>query len=103
MGCCAEGSRARSRRPWPRLGRGAGRWGLCVGRPQSRSFLAVGMDWASRVTTIALEFALPPLLGTLADRGLGTSGPWCTILGAVLGFAVGMMHVLRLAKNPPDA
>jgi ATP synthase protein I len=73
-----------------------------VGRPQSRSFLAVGMDWAARVTTIALEFALPPLLGSLADRWLLIS-PWLTVVGAVLGFVVGMMHVLRLAHEPPPS
>jgi F0F1-type ATP synthase assembly protein I len=58
------------------------------------------MEWAARVTTIALEFALPPLLGAGADRWCGTA-PWLTVAGAVLGFAVGMMHVLRLAKEPP--
>jgi hypothetical protein len=71
-----------------------------VGRPQSRSFLAVGMDWAARVTTIALEFALPPLLGFWADRWCGTV-PWLSVTGAVLGFAAGMLHVLRLAQDPP--
>ena len=66
--------------------------------PESRSILAVGMEWASRATTIGLEFALPPLLGSLADRWWKT-GPWLTVVGAVLGFAVGMMHVLRLARE----
>ena len=58
------------------------------------------MDWASRVTTIALEFALPPLIGAGADAWLKTA-PWITVVGAVLGFAVGMMQVLRLAHEPP--
>jgi hypothetical protein len=58
------------------------------------------MDWASRVTTIALEFALPPLLGAWADSRWST-GAWFTVLGALLGFAVGMMQILRLAKKPP--
>ncbi|MEA2631175.1 MAG: synthase protein [Chloroflexota bacterium] len=65
-------------------------------RPESRSILAVGMEWASRATTIGLEFALPPLLGAACDRWWKTS-PWLTVIGAVLGFAVGMMHVLRIA------
>jgi hypothetical protein len=74
--------------------------GVEVGRPPSRSFLAVGVDWAARVTTIALEFALPPLLGYWADGRFGTA-PWLSVTGAILGFAVGLMHVLRLAKEPP--
>jgi ATP synthase protein I len=71
-----------------------------VSRPESRSTLAAGLDWASRATSIALEFALPPLLGAWADRAWGT-GPWLTVLGAALGLAAGMVHVLRLAKPRP--
>ena len=56
------------------------------------------MEWASRATTIGLEFALPPLLGALGDRRWKTA-PWLTVVGAVLGFAVGMMHILRLARE----
>jgi ATP synthase protein I len=69
-----------------------------VGPPESRSVLAVGMEWAARITTIGLEFALPPLLGSWADRWCRT-GPWLMIVGAVLGFGVGMMHVLQLARQ----
>ncbi len=69
-----------------------------VGRPQARSFLAIGMEWASRATTIGLEFALPPLLGAWGD-GRWKTGPWLTVVGAVLGFAAGMMHVLQLART----
>jgi ATP synthase protein I len=69
-----------------------------VKRPEPRSILSVGLEWASRATTIGLEFALPPLLGVLIDRRWET-GPWATVVGAVLGFAVGMMHVLRLARE----
>jgi len=67
-----------------------------VPQPERRSSLSVGMEWASRVSTIGLEFALPPLAGAGLDRWWGSS-PWATVIGAVLGFAVGMMHVLRIA------
>ena len=66
------------------------------------SILSVGMQWASRVTTVGLEFALPPLLGVWLDRWWGTT-PWATVVGAVLGFAVGMMHILRIAREAPGS
>jgi F0F1-type ATP synthase assembly protein I len=58
------------------------------------------MDWAARVTTIALVFVVPPSLGAWADRSWGT-GPWLAVSGAILGFAAGMSQLLRLAKEPP--
>ncbi len=67
-------------------------------RPEPRSILAVGMQWATRATTLGLEFALPPLFGVLLDRHWRLA-PLATVLGAILGFAVGMMHVLRIARE----
>lgn len=69
-----------------------------VERPESRSSLALGMEWASRVTTIGLEFALPVALGYGVDAWLHTT-PAGTIIGAVLGFAAGMSHTLRMARQ----
>jgi F0F1-type ATP synthase assembly protein I len=70
-----------------------------VTRPEEpRSSLAVGIEWASRVSTVGLTFVVPPLLGHLADRGMGTS-PVGLLIGAVLGFAVGMMSILRIARE----
>jgi ATP synthase protein I len=65
---------------------------------EPRSKLAVGLEWASRVTTVGLEFALPPLLGALLDRRLGSS-PVGVLGGAVLGFSVGMVHLLAIARE----
>ena len=64
----------------------------------SRSPLAVGIMWASRATTIGLEFALPAVLGIFIDRWWGTR-PAATLVGAVLGFAVGMVHLMRIARE----
>jgi len=60
------------------------------------------MDWGTRVTAIGLEFALPAFLGFGLDRLWGTA-PWMTILGAFLGVGMGMLHVIRLASEPPGS
>jgi len=69
-----------------------------VPQPERRSNLSIGIEWASRVSTVGLEFALPPLGGAYLDHRAGTT-PWLTLLGVVLGFAVGMMHILRIARG----
>ena len=74
-------------------------WESCVTRSdESRSKLAVGMDWAARASSIGLEFVLPTLLGAYLDSKFGSS-PLCVVLGAFLGFGVGMTHILRIAKD----
>jgi ATP synthase protein I len=69
-----------------------------VDRPEPRSAVAAGIEWASRITTVGLEFALPPLLGWALDRWWGIM-PVATVVGAILGFAAGMMHLLRIARD----
>lgn len=66
----------------------------------SQSQLSLGLEWSSKITTIGLEFSIPALLGFGVDRWLRTS-PAATVAGAVLGFVVGMMHTLRLARQAP--
>ncbi|QDV51115.1 AtpZ/AtpI family protein [Gimesia fumaroli] len=65
---------------------------------RSQSSLVEAHRWVSRLTTVSLEMALPAFLGHWLDGKWGTS-PWLTALGAVLGFAVGMTHLLRMAKD----
>jgi hypothetical protein len=87
--------------PKPRPARGVapGAEELRVNRSDvPRSILSVGMEWASRVTTVGLEFAVPPLLGALFDRWRGTS-PVGVLTGVALGFALGMNHLLRFARE----
>ena len=62
--------------------------------------LVLAMQWVSRVTTISLEMVLPGLLGYWADQQWN-SEPVLLVLGVILGFSVGMWHLVKLAKWPP--
>ena len=55
------------------------------------------MQWVTQITTVSLEMALPPSLGYWADKHWQTE-PWLVSLGAVLGFWVGMRHLLQMTK-----
>jgi hypothetical protein len=73
-------------------------------RPEPQSVVSQGIRWATRATSIGLEFALPALLGGYLDRSWKT-GSTMTVAGALLGFLAGMTHVLAIAraeaKTPP--
>lgn len=76
-----------------------GKLGLCVvDRRVTPSVLSVGIAWASRITTLALEFSIPVVIGVALDRWWRT-GPLFTVSGAVLGFGLFMLHTLRMAKE----
>jgi len=69
-----------------------------IQKPDPRSAVSIGLDWGTRITSIGLEFALPAFLGFGLDRWWKTS-PWMTLIGAFLGLATGMTHVIRLGVN----
>ena len=71
-----------------------------VEQPEPRSPLGVGLELASRVTTIGLEFALPAAAGYGLDSWLG-SMPAATVCGVIIGFVVGMLHAVRMARDMP--
>jgi len=73
-----------------------------VEQRESQTPLAVGIEWASRISTIGLEFALPPALGYGVDSWLRTT-PAATLAGAVLGFLVGMWQIMRMARQLPGS
>jgi F0F1-type ATP synthase assembly protein I len=60
--------------------------------------MVVGMYWVQQITSIAVEMALPAGLGLLADQHWGT-GPWLVAVGALLGFAAALWHLLKIAKR----
>lgn len=60
--------------------------------------MVVAMNWVSQITTIGLEMSLPALGGNWLDNRWGTS-PWLVCVGAVIGFALGMWHLMQLART----
>lgn len=60
------------------------------------------MAWASRITTIAIGFVVPAMLGHALDQWLG-SRPLGILVGAGLGFALGMVQLLRIARGETQA
>jgi len=69
---------------------------------RSDSNVSAGVRWAHRITTVGLEFALPPLGGAYLDRRWGM-GSLLTIVGAILGFLMGMTHLLLIARETAKA
>ncbi|MEN6451120.1 MAG: AtpZ/AtpI family protein [Thermoguttaceae bacterium] len=63
--------------------------------------LVAAMLWTSRITSIALEMAVPGLLGYWLDRRLGT-GLVLLLVGVAIGFATGILSLIRLTREPPD-
>lgn len=66
---------------------------------EPRSPLSAGLEWSSRIGTLGLEFVVPALLGHYLDGRMGTN-PVGLLVGMTLGFAAGMMHILRIARGP---
>lgn len=64
----------------------------------SRELLALGWAMTSEGLGLGLEFLLPTLLGLLLDQRWNST-PWATLIGTVLGFTVGMLHIARIARK----
>lgn len=82
----------------------AGAWRLrAVPRPvhvtENRSGpppLAAAMEWVAKITTVALEMFLPAIGGRYLDGRFGTQ--YWVLVGLVLGFVVGMWHLLQMTR-----
>jgi len=60
--------------------------------------LVEALQWTSRITMIALEMAVPGVIGYWLDRRLGT-GFLLLLLGVIAGFATGMISLVNLARQ----
>lgn len=64
-----------------------------------RNAVARGYALASQATSIGLQMAIPTVVGWWIDSKWKTT-PGFLIGGVVLGFAVAMLEIVRLAKGP---
>jgi F0F1-type ATP synthase assembly protein I len=69
--------------------------------PESRSPLALGMEWATKISVIATEFVVPMVLGYFLDRAIGSS-PLFMLVGSLCGFLLGTIHSIKLAVPGRD-
>jgi F0F1-type ATP synthase assembly protein I len=53
------------------------------------------------LSQVGSEMVAPIVIGLLVDYRLG-SGPWLTVVGAFLGFAFGMWHMLTILKRTQE-
>ena len=64
----------------------------------NRNSHAAAMRWASQVSTISFEFALPIAGGYWLDLKWGTT-PWLTVVGLVFGGALGFLGLVKLLRD----
>lgn len=65
---------------------------------KDRSFIATAVNWASQVTSVALEMVVPPVLGFWIYQKLGT-GFLFVSLGAIFWFCTWMFSLLKMASS----
>ncbi|MFT5526846.1 MAG: hypothetical protein ACI9HK_004826 [Pirellulaceae bacterium] len=65
--------------------------------PLDLSWMAEGMIWVSRITTVALEMVLPGLAGLWLDNQLGTQ--FISLLGFAVGVPLGIWHLIVMTKS----
>ncbi len=64
--------------------------------------MVVATQWVSHITAVSLEMVLPALLGYWLDQRWKTD-PWLVCIGALLGFIVGMKHLLQLTSQAENS
>jgi hypothetical protein len=60
--------------------------------------MAVAMEWASRITTVAAEMVVPGVAGVWLDGKLGTVVLF-TALGFGGGLVLGLWHLVRMTST----
>ncbi|MCS7304821.1 MAG: AtpZ/AtpI family protein [Thermoguttaceae bacterium] len=63
-----------------------------------RPWLAMAAQWTSKITSVAGQMVLPPLLGLWLDRMVGSVCLFL-ILGGIFGFAAGIAQLLQWLRS----
>jgi F0F1-type ATP synthase assembly protein I len=58
------------------------------------------LGYYMELSQIGFEMAAPIGLGAFVDHWLGV-GPWCAVVGAVLGLGGGLFHLVRMSNREP--
>lgn len=61
------------------------------------TWMVAAVNWVAKITTVALEMVFPGLAGLWLDNQLDTR--FLALLGFVLGFALGMWHLILMTKS----
>lgn len=63
-----------------------------------RSPIAVGLQWATRITSVSMMFVVPTGIGWWCDQRWGTA-PWLLLTGVAVGMVTGAMAFWQIVKE----
>jgi hypothetical protein len=61
------------------------------------TWMANGMQWVAKITTVALEMVVPAVIGMWLDQRLETQ--FLALLGIILGVPLGIWHLVKMTKR----
>jgi hypothetical protein len=66
-------------------------------RAADLTWMAKGLEWVSKITTVALEMVVPAVIGRWLDQEFGTR--FLGVLGLVVGVPLAIWHLVKMTKR----
>ncbi|MDA1052957.1 MAG: AtpZ/AtpI family protein [Planctomycetota bacterium] len=66
-------------------------------RETDLTWMASGIQWVAKITTVALEMVVPGAIGMWLDQKLETH--FLGVLGIILGVPLGIWHLVKMTKR----
>ena len=66
-------------------------------KARERSWMREALNWVSKITTVALEMAVPGIVGRWLDYQLDTR--FLSPLGLAFGAVLGLWHLIQMTKG----